>query len=296
MSTAAPPVKAEKVPQILNIDPDTELVFRGPFKDVVTTILKLSNPSPQKVCFKVKTTAPKRYCVRPNCGLIESGESVNVAVMLQPFDYKDENENKRHKFLVQSVIPTGDIADIQAGDVESLWKSLPDKYPLMDSKLKCVFEMPSTEAVAKSAGDENGVSGTAEASLPVSSSSNFHSVVSNPTKDAPTQPSPEVNGTNGTEEMKTPAEPKPAPPAVTKPANVETPAAPVLTQRKTPLQTKPVESPKIEKSSPAPAQPRASLPLQTDVKPQDNVGMQLSFMVGIVLALLIGIILGKFIL
>jgi hypothetical protein len=296
MSAPAAPAKAEKVPQILNIEPDTELVFRGPFKDVVTTILKLSNPSDKKVCFKVKTTAPKRYCVRPNCGLIESGESVNVAVMLQPFDYKDENENKRHKFLVQSVIPTGDIADIQVGDVESLWKSLPDKYPLMDSKLKCVFEMPSNEAVAKSAGDENGLSGAADTSLPVSSSSNFHSVVGNPTKDAPSQPSPEVNGTNGTEEIKAPADPKPAPPAVTKPASVETPAAPVLTQRKTPLQTKPVESPKIEKSSPPPAQRSVGGNLQTDVKSQDNVGMQLSFMVGIVLALLIGIILGKFIL
>lgn len=40
--------------------------------------------------------------------------------MLQPFDYKDPNENKRHKFLVQSVIPTEEIADIAPSDVESL--------------------------------------------------------------------------------------------------------------------------------------------------------------------------------
>jgi len=291
MSTAATPAKAEKVPQILTIEPDTELVFRGPFKDVVTTILKLSNPSDKKVCFKVKTTAPKRYCVRPNCGLIEPSESVNVAVMLQPFDYKDENENKRHKFLVQSVIPTGDIADIQPGDVESLWKSLPDKYPLMDSKLKCVFEMPSSEGV-KSVGDaDGGLSNTvSDASLPPST--NYHSVVTNPSKDALPQPTPEVNGVGGTEDVKAAAEPKPTPAATSKPASVETPEAPVLVQRKTQLQTKPVESPKIEKSSPVPAQ----RDLKTDMKPADNVGIQLSFMVGIVLALLIGIILGKFIL
>jgi len=295
MSTAATPAKAEKVPQILTIEPDTELVFRGPFKDVVTTILKLSNPSDKKVCFKVKTTAPKRYCVRPNCGLIEPNESVNVAVMLQPFDYKDENENKRHKFLVQSVIPTGDIADIQPGDVESLWKSLPDKYPLMDSKLKCVFEMPSNEAITKSACDsgfaDGGLSNTvSDASLPPST--NYHSVVNNPSKEAPAQPTP-LSEMNGTEDVKAPTEPKPAPPAVTKPASVETvKEAPVLVQRKTPLQTKPVESSKIEKSTPVPPQRN----LQTDVKSADNVGIQLSFMVGIVLALLIGIILGKFIL
>jgi len=298
MSTSAPPPKAEKVPQILTIEPDTELVFRGPFKDVVTTILKLSNPSDQKVCFKVKTTAPKRYCVRPNCGLIESNESVNVAVMLQPFDYKDENENKRHKFLVQSVIPTGDIADIKPGDVESLWKSLPDKYPLMDSKLKCVFEMPSNEAIPKTGIDsgfgDGGLSNTvSDASLPPST--NYHSVVNDPSNEAPPQPTPlsDATGLSGTEDVKAPSEPKPAPPTVTKPASVETvKEAPVLVQRKTPLQTKPVESSKIEKSASVPTQRT----LQTDVKPADNVGIQLSFMVGIVLALLIGIILGKFIL
>ncbi|XP_053328818.1 vesicle-associated membrane protein-associated protein A-like [Spea bombifrons] len=52
--------------QILILDPPNELKFRGPFTDVVTTNLKLRNPSERKVCFKVKTTAPRRYCVRPN--------------------------------------------------------------------------------------------------------------------------------------------------------------------------------------------------------------------------------------
>lgn len=37
--------------------------------------------------------------------------------MLQPFDYKDSTENKRHKFLVQSVIPTGEVTP---EDVEGL--------------------------------------------------------------------------------------------------------------------------------------------------------------------------------
>lgn len=301
VSTPAPanPTKTDKVPQILTIEPDTELVFRGPFKDVVTTILKLSNPSDKKVCFKVKTTAPKRYCVRPNCGLIESNESVNVAVMLQPFDYKDENENKRHKFLVQSVVPTGDIENIQPGDVEGLWKSLPSlpaKYPVMDSKLKCVFEMPSNENIVPSGGlGENGA-GSAESTLPATSSSNFHSIVSNP---APT-PVPEVNGSGRTEDIKAPVDPKPTAPVVAKP--IDTPAAaaaPVLTQRKTQLVNKPVDSVKIEKSAPPQQQQLATGGAQSGgemMKSQDNAGMQMSFMVGIVLALLIGIILGKFIL
>lgn len=52
--------------------------FSGPFSDVVTTNLKLSNPTERNVCFKVKTTAPRRYCVRPNSGIIDAGTSLNV--------------------------------------------------------------------------------------------------------------------------------------------------------------------------------------------------------------------------
>lgn len=51
----------------------------GPFTDVVTTNLKLGNPTDKNVCFKVKTTAPRRYCVRPNSGIIDAGTSINVS-------------------------------------------------------------------------------------------------------------------------------------------------------------------------------------------------------------------------
>lgn len=49
----------------------------GPFTEVVTTTLKLGNPTNERVGFKVKTTAPKQYCVRPNSGIIDPhGEQV----------------------------------------------------------------------------------------------------------------------------------------------------------------------------------------------------------------------------
>lgn len=53
--------------------------FIGPFTEVVQTELKLKNPSDKKVCFKVKTTAPKRYCVRPNSGILEPGASAAIS-------------------------------------------------------------------------------------------------------------------------------------------------------------------------------------------------------------------------
>ncbi|XP_076470699.1 vesicle-associated membrane protein/synaptobrevin-binding protein-like [Babylonia areolata] len=125
-----------KTEQALVLEPSTELVFKGPFTDVVTAELKLFNPTEKRICFKVKTTAPKRYCVRPNSGILESGGSIAVAVMLQPFEY-DPSEKNKHKFMVQSMFaPEGKI-DSQ----EQLWKDAPPES-LMDTKLRCVFEMP----------------------------------------------------------------------------------------------------------------------------------------------------------
>jgi len=140
--------------QVLILEPDSELKFRGPFVDVVTANLKLSNPTGRKVCFKVKTTAPKRYCVRPNSGLIKPKEAVTVAVMLQPFEY-DPAEKNKHKFMVQTMFaPDGEI---ESHDL--LWKDVSPEN-LMDSKLKCVFEMPTTEVnnvevELRKASDEN---------------------------------------------------------------------------------------------------------------------------------------------
>ncbi|CAC5403975.1 VAPA [Mytilus coruscus] len=123
--------------QVLRLEPDIELKFKGPFTDVVTSELKLTNPSDQKVCFKVKTTAPKRYCVRPNSGIIDPNQSVNVSVMLQPFDY-DPLEKNKHKFMVQTMFaPDGPIES-----QEQLWKEAKPEM-LMDSKLKCLFEIPN---------------------------------------------------------------------------------------------------------------------------------------------------------
>lgn len=153
-----------KLEQILVLDPPNDLKFKGPFTDVVTANLKLKNPSEKKVCFKVKTTAPRRYCVRPNSGIIEPGATLTISVMLQPFDY-DPNEKSKHKFMVQAIFAPGTLSD-----TEALWKEAkPDE--LMDSKLRCVFELPSendkvndVDAPAKSASVLN--SSKADGSLP----------------------------------------------------------------------------------------------------------------------------------
>jgi len=126
---------SSKRDQVLIIDPPVELTFQGPFHQAVTSSMKLANPSDKKVYFKIKTTAPKRYCVKPNSGVVVPKSDVQIAVSLQPFDY-DPAEKNKHKFMVQSMFaPDGEV------DQDKLWKEA-DSSEMMDSKLKCVFVMP----------------------------------------------------------------------------------------------------------------------------------------------------------
>ncbi|XP_046678443.1 vesicle-associated membrane protein/synaptobrevin-binding protein [Homalodisca vitripennis] len=135
-----------KQEQILIIDPLHELKFRGPFTVPVTSYMRLTNPSNNRVCFKIKTTAPKKYCVRPNSGLLNPKDVMEIAVSLQPFEF-DPTEKNKHKFMVQTLIaPEGEV------NLEALWKGPPET--LMDSKLKCVFEMPVEENTVSATSQE----------------------------------------------------------------------------------------------------------------------------------------------
>ncbi|KAJ8737162.1 hypothetical protein PYW07_000433 [Mythimna separata] len=125
--------------QVLTIEPQNELKFKvdysGLFEQGCTTYMRLTNPSNDTVLFKIKTTAPKKYCVRPNSGVLEPNSKVEIAITPQPV-YVDPNEKHKHKFMVQSVVaPEGKT------NIDQVWKEIsPDQ--LMDYKLKCVFDSP----------------------------------------------------------------------------------------------------------------------------------------------------------
>lgn len=127
--------KPEGKKQKLKIEPKNEIVFKGPYDQVVTEFFTLKNPTDSTIAFKVKTTAPKRYCVRPNNGQIPPQKTVQVAVMLQPGDLSQEKH--KHKFMIQSVIVPNNENDQQA-NIDELFKSA-SPLEIMDSKFKCVF-------------------------------------------------------------------------------------------------------------------------------------------------------------
>ena len=62
--------------------------------------LFLKNTSEYAVAFKVKTTAPKRYCVRPNSSVIKAHESVEVRIVMQA----RSTDSRRHTMFCCHVL------------------------------------------------------------------------------------------------------------------------------------------------------------------------------------------------
>jgi len=82
------------------------LLLKFPFelKKQISSVMCLSNESLTDSAFKVKTTAPKKYCVRPNTGYVKAGQTIEVQVTMQAQkEWPADFDMCRDKFLVQSV-------------------------------------------------------------------------------------------------------------------------------------------------------------------------------------------------
>lgn len=72
----------------------------------------LTNITDQYVAFKVKTTSPKKYCVKPNIGIIKPKSTVDFTVIMQAQRTAPVDMQCKDKFLIQSTfIPYGKIED-----------------------------------------------------------------------------------------------------------------------------------------------------------------------------------------
>ncbi|KAG0652422.1 vap [Hyphodiscus hymeniophilus] len=123
----------------VEIEP-TELGFQRPFTAEVSQILRIRNPNHTPVAFKVKTTAPKQYCVRPNSGRIEPGKEVEVTVLLQAMKEQPPPDAKcRDKFLVQSVAVT---ADKEFTNIGAIWQHVDDaeRSSVQEKKIRVVYQ------------------------------------------------------------------------------------------------------------------------------------------------------------
>ncbi|KAF2299035.1 hypothetical protein GH714_030125 [Hevea brasiliensis] len=88
--------------ELLSIEP-LELKFPFELKKQISCSLQLSNKTDNYVAFKVKTTNPKKYCVRPNAGIVLPRSTCDVIVTMQAQKEAPAEMQCKDKFLLQSV-------------------------------------------------------------------------------------------------------------------------------------------------------------------------------------------------
>jgi len=142
--------KLEHVGPLVTICPCSELVFCGSSRESgeILQILTISNTVSSTVAFKVKTTTPDNYRVRPSSGPIQPGSTAEVHVYLQPGG-STSNSMSRDKFLVLTTV----VPDQENLDLQTLWKMIP-KSSIMEHRMRCRFEMtlPSPPTSGSSSG------------------------------------------------------------------------------------------------------------------------------------------------
>ena len=84
----------------------------------------------------MKTTAPKKYCVKPNTGFVGKGQTVNVHVIMQAQrEWPQDMMKCKDKFLVQSC-PSGGITEFTELFVKG-------KEDIKEQKLKVSYSQPA---------------------------------------------------------------------------------------------------------------------------------------------------------
>ncbi|GAB4858800.1 hypothetical protein Ancab_010278 [Ancistrocladus abbreviatus] len=165
----------EMIKRFLQVQP-SDLKFPFKLNTLCTCSIQLTNKTNHNVAFKVKTTHPKKYCVRPNVGIVSPGSTCIVKVSMQAQKEAPMGMFSRDKFLVQSIIaPIGmKVEDITS---EAFRKEAGDAVE--EHKLRVIFitanppspipEVPEEDsspeaAQVENAEQQNSAFGTAELS------------------------------------------------------------------------------------------------------------------------------------
>lgn len=95
--------------------------------------LELKNISSKLITYKVKTTSPDKFRVRPSNGILDPGSGLRVNVVLQPGH--QISSVLKDKFLVMGMVLASNTTD---KDIPDLWKNTPSASPNVEQhRLKC---------------------------------------------------------------------------------------------------------------------------------------------------------------
>ncbi|KAL2511479.1 Vesicle-associated protein 1-3 [Abeliophyllum distichum] len=130
----------------------SELKFPYELRKQSSCSMQLTNKTDQHIAFKVKTTSPKRYCVRPNAGVVLPNSVCNVTVTMQAHKEALADMQCKDKFLVQSVFAPGATTN---KDITPEMFNRKDGKIVNEVKLRVIY-IPANPPSPVPEGDEEG--------------------------------------------------------------------------------------------------------------------------------------------
>ncbi|KAF5183975.1 Vesicle-associated protein 1-1 [Thalictrum thalictroides] len=140
--------------ELLSIEPQ-ELKFPFELKKQISCSLQLSNKTNNYVAFKVKTTNPKKYCVRPNTGVVLPKSTCDIMVTMQAQREAPPDLQCKDKFLLQSVSTSPGVT---AKDIIPEMFNKESGNLVEECKLRVVYVPPPQPPSPVSEGSEEGSS------------------------------------------------------------------------------------------------------------------------------------------
>uniref|UniRef100_A0A8D3B5E0 Motile sperm domain containing 2 n=1 Tax=Scophthalmus maximus TaxID=52904 RepID=A0A8D3B5E0_SCOMX len=112
---------------LLDVSPAEELSF-GSGETEKKCLIILSNVTKNQVAFKVRTTAPEKYRVKPSSSCCEPGASVDIVVSL----HGGSQASPQDRFLVMAA----EMDNAGSQELAQFWKEVP-KAKIMEHRLRC---------------------------------------------------------------------------------------------------------------------------------------------------------------
>ncbi|WJX43334.1 hypothetical protein P8452_30453 [Trifolium repens] len=128
------------------IHPRGELQFPFELRKQISCSMQLSNKSDNNVAFKVLTTNPKKYCVRPNNGVLLPWSTYDIIVTMQAQKVAPIGMQCKDKFLIQSIVANHKSYHSKNGsttkDITPEMFKKESGYEVQECKLKVAYVAP----------------------------------------------------------------------------------------------------------------------------------------------------------
>uniref|UniRef100_A0A8D9A013 Motile sperm domain-containing protein 2 n=1 Tax=Cacopsylla melanoneura TaxID=428564 RepID=A0A8D9A013_9HEMI len=146
----------------LSISPSDCVLFKKEKGGEIVGQICIANKNSKSIAFKIKTTSPEKFRVRPGSGVLSPDEKLSVCVSVQ--EGVPARDILGDKFLVMSTILNNETEPVSSTDLVVLWKSISSS--LVDQhRLKCSLhvslQFDSIVSLSSSGGGEKQSNGAA---------------------------------------------------------------------------------------------------------------------------------------